>query len=90
MTAVETRGLGECRGGWLRRASLAALALYLAPAVLVVLLIGVLGVACCAALRLLAGAPGRLADARTRRHAASQAVGMPHVRAASRSRLPSR
>ncbi len=91
MTAAETRGLGDRRGGgWLRRASLTALAVYLAPAALVVLLIGGLGLICCTALRLAGGDPGRPGDVRSRRHGPSRAIGAPHIRTTSRSRSPMR
>lgn len=61
---VEAVGGGRDR---LRRAVLTALALYLVPAALAVLLIGAVGLACCALIRLIDGPRRPVATGRSRR-----------------------
>jgi hypothetical protein len=72
----------------LRRAVLGVLALYLAPALLVVLLVSLLGMACCALARLAAGGRRREEDGPARRDAAERGIPTPHVIEAVRSRSP--
>lgn len=72
----------------LRRVVLGVLALYLAPALLIVLLVSLLGMACCALVRLTAGGRRREADVPTRRDSAARGLPTPHVVEAVRSRSP--
>ena len=73
----------------LRRVVLGILALYLVPALLVVLLVSALGMACCALARLVAGGGGRRsADGLTRRDGSARGIPTPHVVEAARSRSP--
>ena len=89
MTAGGTR-IVEGRAGKdsLRRVALVSLALYLTPALLVVLLIGGLGVACCAVLRLTGSTLQSLEIRSARFDGPVRAIGTPHIRETSRSRSP--
>ncbi|QDV39618.1 hypothetical protein [Tautonia plasticadhaerens] len=85
MDVVEECRIGERGGDPLRRVALGALALYLTPALLIVLLIGALGMACCAAARLLGG-DRRGPIGPSRRDATARGIPAPHVIEACRSR----
>lgn len=89
-TSIEERSGG---GDPLRRLILGALALYLAPAILIVLAVGGVGMACCAAARWLGGdraAMRPMRDGRPRRDAAARGIAAPHLGAAAWSRSPRR
>ncbi|RUL84917.1 hypothetical protein [Tautonia sociabilis] len=89
MTAAEAT-IGEDRRGNdpLRRVALGVLTLYLAPALLIVLAIGAVGMAVCALLRWLGGGSesGGPGASRERRDGAASAVTAPHFGVATRSR----
>jgi len=92
MVAAEADRIeGQGGGDPLRRVVLGVLALYLAPAVLIVLLVSLVGMACCAVFRLLGGGASRTAG-RTpiRRNVADRGIPAPHVIGAIRSRSPQR
>lgn len=88
MTTGEVRGDDiQCVRDPLRQVVLTVLAIYLAPVVLVVLLLSGLGLACCAVARLFERKSSRKDD-RLRRDGAARATSRPHVHSAVRSRLP--
>lgn len=78
----------ECGRDPLRRVILVALALYLAPIAVVVLLIGGLGVVCCAVARWFERGPIQHRGSGLRRDGAAQVVSIPHRGGVVRSRSP--
>lgn len=84
MTTGDRRGVGDP----LRRVILGMLAIYLAPVALIVLIIGGVGLACCAVQRLFEGGGPSRSEGRIRRDRMVQIVAIPHLGNASRSRSP--
>jgi hypothetical protein len=72
----------------LRRVVLGVLALYLAPAMLIVLLVSLLGMACCTLVRLTTRGRRREDGVPARRDSAARGIPTPHVIETVRSRSP--
>lgn len=87
MDAVEACRIGERGSDPLRRVVLGVLALYLTPVLMLVLLVGALGMGCCALARLVGG-ERREAGGPTRRDAGARGIPVPHVVQACRVRSP--
>jgi hypothetical protein len=89
MTMSGTQGEGErAASDPVRRLVLTVLAIYLAPVILIVLVIAGVGMACEAIVRRFHREPARLSDRMKHRHPGAHRLSLPHFRgtAASRSR----
>mgnify|MGYP005847742097 CR=1 FL=1 len=76
----------RCSRDPVRRVILMVLAIYLAPVALVVLLIGSLGLACCAVVRWIEDSKPSAVEDRMRRDTMAHGLAAPHLQGMARSR----